>query len=197
MADHKYKQPKYDYDSPEWYTAITRLAMQGATDSEIPYLLSEEIGIQLTPEMFLLMIEGNYDGWTEEENKIRSEKLSYVLSRSRNKINSIVRGRFLKTALGGVITKNVTKRRMQIDGVLTDNEIIQTVEIELPPNMNALTQWMYHHDPEWRKIERRQDDENADNIPEGNNGVDIGAWIAKENEEKKPEEKKPEEGIGV
>ena len=101
---------------------------------------------------------------------------------STTKINSIVRGAYLKAALGGKKIKNktVTTRKLKIDGVYTEDEEIQTTEgeTELPPNMQALSTWLYHHDEEWRKVERRQDEE-SDLHRE--NGIDIDKWM-EENE---------------
>ena len=36
-------------------------------------------------------------------------------------------------------------------GGLTDNKLIETVEAELPPNLNAISTWLFHHDEEWRE----------------------------------------------
>lgn len=174
-------KPKFNYDSDDFYDEIFTLAMQGANNGEIAYLLEDKFGVSLSPDVFSAMVNGNYSGWTEEENERRSARISRNLMRARQRINSIVRGRYLKSALGGIKTKNVTSRRLQIDGQMTDNEVIQTTEIELPPNMQALSTWLYHHDPEWRKVERRQDEE-ANDVPTAKNGVDISSWIEHENE---------------
>lgn len=112
-----------------------------------------------------------------------------VLARGRRKINSIVRGAYLKAALGGKKLKNksTTTRRMRLpDGTLTDEEDIQTTvsEIEQPSNIQALATWLYHHDEEWRKIERKQD-EDTDIPKDIQRGVDIEAWIRKEVEDDK------------
>ena len=186
MADKPNKggrPPKFDYDSMEWYTAITRLAMQGCSDTEIAYGLEDELGVRLSSVAFLNMRNGTYDKWTEEENKRRSEELVYVLEHARNRLNSIVRGRFLKSALGGQKVKNVsvTKRRIQVDGVLTDNEVIQTTESEseTQPDRQALATWLYHHDKEWRRIQRGI--EIGEDIPKAKQGVDITRWIDLEN----------------
>lgn len=177
------RPPKFDYDSIEWYTAITRLAMQGCTDTEIPYGLEDELGVRLSPSVFSDMIHGIYEAWSDEENARRSAELSYVLEHARNRLNSIVRGRFLKSALGGQKVKNIstTKRRIQVDGVLTDDEVIQTTESEseTQPDRQALATWLYHHDKEWRKIQRGE--ETGEDIPQAKKGVDITRWIDLEN----------------
>jgi len=182
------RPPKFDYDSPKWYATITRLAMQGCSDAEIAYGLGDELGegyegLRLSNTAFLNMRNGTYEHWTEEENKRRSEEIVYVLDRARNRLNSIVRGRFLNSALGGrkVVNKTTTYRRMQIDGVLTDNEVIQTTESEseTQPDRAALATWLYHHDKEWRKIQRGE--EGSEDIPKAKEGVDISRWIDLEN----------------
>ena len=94
-----------------------------------------------------------------------------MLVRARMKVNSIVRGAYLKGALGGKKIKSITKRYVQdrclCEGKdkecvqcggtgwvqLTDKAISQETEAELPPNMQALSTWLYHHDEEWRKLE--------------------------------------------
>lgn len=170
--------PKHDYDSPDFLKLIESLAMNGYNDAEIA---SE---LELAREVFGRMKGGNYDGWTEEENARRSELICHVLLRGRTKVTALVRGAFLRTALGRVKTKqkNVTRRRLRVDGQYTDDEEIQTTEgeTEHAPNLQALSTWLYHHDPDWRKVERKQD-EDASNIPTDiSHGIDIDKWIAKE-----------------
>ena len=118
-----------------------------------------------------------------------------MLARARMKVNSIVRGAYLKGALGGKKIKSTTKRYVQdrcmCEGKdkecaqcggtgwvqLTDKAISQETEAELPPNMQALSTWLYHHDEDWRKIERKQD-EDADDIPTDiNHGISVSEWI--------------------
>lgn len=181
---HAGRPPIYDYDSMEWYTAITRLAMQGCTNEEIAYGLEDELHIRISPVTFKAMVNGTYEKWSAEQNEKRSAELGYVLEHARSRLNSIVRGRFLKSALGGEKVTNVstTKRRMQIDGQLTDNEVIQTTESQSTtlPDRQALATWLYHHDPQWRKIQRGEDID-SEEIPEAKEGVDITRWIDLEN----------------
>ena len=168
---------KFEYDSVEFYDDILALAMQGLTDAEIATMLEDKFGEKLDPDTFGCMKNGNYIGWTEEENRIRSERLLRVLARGRNKMNGIVRGAYLKAALGGkkIKSKSVTKRKLRVEGVYTNDEEIQTTESEseMPPNIQALATWLYHHDPDWKKVERRQDEEED----LGNGSVDIRKWI--------------------
>ena len=137
-----------------------------------------KFGVSLSPEVFYCMKNGNYEAWSDDENKRRSARLSKVLARGRRKINSIVRGAYLKAALGGKKIKNktVTTRKLKIDGVYTEDEEIQTTEgeTELPPNMQALSTWLYHHDEEWRKVEKKQED---DKDVSSNGSIDIEKWI--------------------
>ena len=72
-------------------------------------------------------------------------------------------------------SKSVTKRKLRVEGVYTNDEEIQTTESEseMPPNIQALATWLYHHDPDWKKVERRQDED--DDL--GNGSVDIRKWI--------------------
>ena len=146
---------KFDYDSDDFYDEILALSMQGLTDAEIADALDDKFGVSLSPEMFSCMKNGNYEAWSDEENERRSARLSKVLARGRRKINSIVRGAYLKAALGGKKIKNktVTTRKLKID---------------------ALSTWLYHHDEEWRKVEKKQED---DEDVSSNGSIDIEKWI--------------------
>ena len=99
---------KFDYDSDDFYDEILALSMQGLTDAEIADALDDKFGVSLSPEVFNCMKNGNYDKWSDEENERRSARLAKVLARGRRKINSIVRGAYLKAALGGKKIKNKT-----------------------------------------------------------------------------------------
>ena len=57
---------------------------------------------------------------------------------------------------------------------LTDKAVVQESEIELPPNMQAIATLLYHHDPTWRKMEKKQDDEDT---LYSENGIDIDKWM--------------------
>lgn len=129
------------------------------------------------------MKNGNYEAWSEKENKRRGDRLSKVLAHGRRKINSIVRGAYLKAALGGKKLKNksTTTRHLRLpDGTLSDTEEIQVTdqEIEQAPNMQALSTWLYHHDEEWKKTERNQDNEDSIPTPQQiEHGINIESWI--------------------
>ncbi len=175
-------KPKYDYDSEEFYQDIFGFAMQGFNDAEIADALD------LDPEAFNTMKNGKYIGWSKEDNERRSDRMLKVLARGRRKVNAIVRGRYLKAALGGIKTKNVTTvRRPLYDGAgkqLGDQVVqVSESEFESSPNVQALSTWLYHHDPEWRKVQKGMDVETEDVPTDIDRGVDIDAWIRKETEE--------------
>ena len=94
-------------------------------------------------------------------------------------ITAAVRAKFLAVALGGIKTKSTVVRKLKdLDGNLTGEEELQVSESELAPNLQAMSVWLYHHDEEWRRVERRQDE---DNTLERENGIDIDKWM-EENE---------------
>lgn len=179
------RRPKFDYDSDDFYDEILALSMQGFCDAEIADALEDKFGESLSPDVFGSMKNGNYANWTEEENERRSQRLNRVLARGRRKINAIVRGRYLKAALGGIKTKSrqTVSRHMIIDGKVTDDETIQTSEgeVELPPNIQALATWLYHHDPEWRRVQKGLDEETSEENVNGS--VPIDRWINDNTEE--------------
>lgn len=160
------RPPKFDYDSDDFYDEILALAMQGLTDAEIADALGDRFGQSLDPETFNCMKNGNYINWSDEENERRSARLIKVLARGRRKTTSLVRGAYLKGALGGkkVKSKTVVTRKLRVDGIYTDDLEIQTseTETEMPYNMQALATWLYHHDPEWRKRSMKKDVEEAE-----------------------------------
>lgn len=178
---------KFDYDSDDFYDEILALSMQGLTDAEIADALGEKFAQSLTPEVFSTMKNGCYANWSEEENERRSDRLNKVLARGRRKTTSVVRGAYLKAALGGkkVKTRTVVTRRLRVDGMYTDDEEIQTseTETEMPYNVQALATWLYHHDPEWRKVQRKQDTDASEIPVDVKKGVSIDAWIKREVEQ--------------
>lgn len=159
---------KFDYDSDDFYDEILALAMQGLTDAEIADALEDRFGQSLDPETFNCMKNGNYISWNEEENARRSERLLKALARGRRKINSLVRGAYLKGAIGGkkVKSKTVVRRKLKIDGAYTEDEEIQTseTETEMPYNMQALATWLFNHDEEWRRRSSKKVEETANDI---------------------------------
>lgn len=180
----------FDYDSEAFYEAIFTNAIKGLNDYEIAYELGEQFNTTLDPETFSCMKNGNYVGWDKEENSRRSERILKELARGRHRINAIVRGAYLKAALGGKKTKNknvIYRHIYNEQGEEIDKQPVQTTvsEIELAPNIQALSVWLYQHDPEWRKVQRGRDTEASDIPADIEHGVDIDAWIKKETEVEK------------
>lgn len=166
---------RHDYDSEEFYQEVYGYAFQGAKDEEIADFL------EISPQHFNKMKNGTYEGWADADKVARSEKLKEVLERARRKVNFVVRGRYLKAALGGIKIKSKTtiRKKLRIDGHYTDDEEIQTTEneSETSPNVAALATWLYHHDKEWRSIQRGEEN---NNVQRSEIGIDIERWIAKE-----------------
>ena len=189
------KLPQFDYDSQEFYDAIEKLAKNGANDAEIAAGLKHLIGVSLSPQNFNSIKGGKYAFWTDEENARRGRRMQEILANARLDTNRLVKSVYLSTALGKNVTKTTTtvRKRLRINGELTDNEEIQTTEVVngISPNLSALQTWLYHHDPEWRKITKGEDYETGDGVPTGDQvkkGVDISAWINKEMDASKEEE---------
>jgi hypothetical protein len=181
-------KPKFDYEGEVFYEQIVIFAMQGQTDDELAYSLGKKFGVDLSPGTFSAMKNGKYNNWTEEENKKRSEKIVECLVRGRKSINAVVRGRFLKAALGGIVVKGktTTTRHMVVNGERTEDQIVETreTEQETPPNIQALSTWLYHFDDQWRYIQKGKKDEEDKGIPyDPKKGVSITKWIQKEIEE--------------
>ena len=132
---------KFDYDSDDFYDEIIGIAMQGLTDAEIVDSLADKLGVSLSPEAFSSMKNGCYVNWTETENQRRSARFIKVLARGRRKITSIVRGAYLKGALGGkkIKSKTVLRRQLRIGGDYTEDEEIQTSETgsEMPVDVGG------------------------------------------------------------
>lgn len=185
-------KPKHDYDSPDFYKLIEQLAVNGYTDKEIANELN------LSADVFGAMKNGNYWGWNENENKCRGDEICRVLTHGRTKIIALLRGAYIKGAFGGKKVKSsivkyvqdkcscmgADKKCMDCGGTgwvtLTNKAVVQESETELPPNMQAISTLLYHHDPEWRKVERKLDEEASDIPADIEKGVDIGKWIEKE-----------------
>lgn len=127
------RKPKFDYKGEEFLSKVKEYALKGFTDKEIA------ISLGLAPQTFC-----------DKKGKIK--ELYEVLSRARVTLNAAVRAKFLSLAMGGVKTKTVTTSKLKLtDGTLTNDEVLQTVEAELPPNLNAQSTWLFHHDEEWRQ----------------------------------------------
>ena len=152
------RKPKFDYTSEDFLSLVESYAKKGFTDKEIAHVIG------LCPQTFC-------------EKKNEYPEFSEVLSRARCAINSLVRAKFLAMALGGVKTKSTTIRKLRDkEGDLTGEEEVQITEGELAPNLSAQMTWLYHYDEDWRKIERKQDEE-ADIPTDINHGISIDSWI--------------------
>ena len=152
------RKPKFDYTSEEFLSLVESYAKKGFTDREIAFALG------LAPQTFC-------------EKKNEHSELCEVLARGRATITAAVRAKFLAVALGGIKTKSTVVRKLKDqDGNLTGEEELQVSESELAPNLQAMSVWLYHHDDEWRKVERRQD-EDADIPKDINHGISIDSWI--------------------
>lgn len=158
-SKHTGRKPKFDYTSEEFLSTVESYAKKGFTDKEIAF------AIGLSPQKFC-------------EKKNKNSKLCEVLARGRATITAAVRAKFLALALGGIKTKSTTKRKLKDEkGIFTGEEEIQSIECELAPSLQAMSLWLYHYDEEWKKIERKQD-EDADDIPKDvEKGIDIDKWI--------------------
>lgn len=152
------RKPKYDYTSEDFLSLVESYAKKGFTDKEIAY------AIGLLPHTFC-------------ERKTKHKELSEALARGRATINATVRAKFLAMALGGIKTKSTVVRKIRdIEGNLTGEEELQVSESELAPSLQAMSVWLYHHDEEWRKVERKQD-EDADIPTDIEHGINIDSWI--------------------
>lgn len=157
-SKHTGRKPKFDYKSEEVLSQVETYAKKGFTDREIAFALG------LAPQTFC-------------EKKNEHSELCEVLARGRATITAAVRAKFLAVALGGIKTKSTVVRKLKDqDGNLTGEEELQVSESELAPNLQAMSVWLYHHDDEWRKVERRQD-EDADIPKDINHGISIDSWI--------------------
>lgn len=192
-------KPKFNYDGEDFYKEIYALAMQGLNDGEIAYNLGDSLGVAedengvpyetdakgLSPTTFAEMKAGKYDCWTKEENERRSKRINDELAHGRAKTLGIVRGRYLKAALGGIKIKSSVKRKRYniVNGIKDeDNMVMEESESvsETAPNMQALANFLYHHDPQFRNIQKGIED--GDLLIKVKNGISIGAWLEKENE---------------
>lgn len=166
------RPPKHDYDDDEFYDQVFYWAFNGANNSEIASMMD------LNADVFGCMVNGNYNKWNEEQNERRSKRLARVLASAREKINMKVRGKYLQAALGGIKVKSKTTRYIKGEEDTT-MEVVQETETELAPNMQALSTWLYHHDPDFRKVQRGYEPSESTAAHAGNieQGVNIASWI--------------------
>lgn len=176
---------KYDYDSDDFYSQLEGYAQRGFTDGEVADAML------INYSTFSHMKNGTYKPWTDEENTRRSERIKDTLIKARRKTNALLRATYLQMALGTKKVTSTTKRwvedRCECGGadrscpycggtgrvVSTERAIIQETEAQLAPNMQAITTWLYQHDPEWTKTTK----EGAVEETETAKGFNIERWI--------------------
>lgn len=145
----KTRPPKFDYLSDEFLLEIETMAAKGYTDKDIALGLVVKFGDAITPQYFKDLKNGKDENGDETEVSV---EISAALTRGRATINLAVRSTYLKIALGGLKTKSITKRKIiNSEGEVIDSDVMQETEIELPPNLNALSTWLFNHDQEWRE----------------------------------------------
>lgn len=114
----------------------------------------DEIPNGLDPTVFSDMKNGRYVNWTKQENKLRSMLINQVLQRARGQLRLVYKGVYDNVALGKIKTKTTTtqeRNSVTRDGVHFAETITTTTTQEMPPNLQALTMWRWHHDPEFKK----------------------------------------------
>lgn len=108
----------------------------------------------LAYETFSRMKNGKYDGWTEQENALRSMLICQVLERARSKLCLVYKGVYDKLALGKWKTKSkttTTSSKVNKEGERYEETVTTETEQDLAPNLQALTMWRFHHDKEFRE----------------------------------------------
>lgn len=167
---------KHNYNGEDFYKLIESLARIGFTDKEI----AERLNID--SKTFSKMKNGHCHFWTQDQNRTRSERIMAALSKGRLEIVAIIRAAYLKAALGGKMLKSVVKEYIQsldTDGNQVGERVLHSMterETELPPNMKALSKWLYHFDADWRNSENERKSHSAKMHHVDNQQVDH--WIA-------------------
>ena len=134
---------------------VMQQIMDGTITSEEAELEdSTSVPDSLSIETFSRMKNGNYDGWNEQENKLRSMLICQVLERARSKLCLVYKGVYDKMALGKWKTKTTTKTtssRGNKEGERYEETVTTETTQDLAPNLQALTMWRFHHDKEFRE----------------------------------------------
>jgi len=145
----KTKSFNFDYDGEEFYQAIEQFAAQGFTDKAIAYELAKKFDSSLAEGTFHNLKTQKKNGKLTD----RAARICEALARGREKINQAARATYLQMALGQRKVKTTTNQRFRMkDGTLTEDELVSTTETELPPNMQALSTWLFNHDAEWKQM---------------------------------------------
>lgn len=169
---------RYDYNGDDFYDEVFALAFNGANNKEIAFAMG------LDDKVFSRMCNGKHNKWNAEQNEKYGTRLRNVMGRARAKNTFMVKAKYLEEALGGKKRLvHEVHNRMRVDGQYTDDEIIQSTYAVSTPNMQALATWLYHNDPEYRKIQRGRDIDASDpnSVPQDiERGIDITSWIDQE-----------------
>ena len=166
---------KHNYNGEDFYKLIESLARIGFTDKEI----AERLNID--SKTFSKMKNGHCHFWTQEQNRTRSERIVAALSKGRTEIVALMRVAYLRVALGGKMLKSVVKEyivSVDTDGNPTGGRVLHGMterETELPPNMKALSKWLYHFDADWRNSENERKSHRAKMLYGDNQDVDT--WL--------------------
>ena len=143
------RKAAYNYTDKDFLRTLRLYAEQGLSDSEIA---SE---LDITPECF-------------SRRKARHPEMVDALRMGRVRINAMLKNRFLQLALGGIVLKVYKERIVRRD------EIVVTTERESLPSLQAICNWLYHHDEDWRKVERKKSSK-KDETSGGSD--DLSGWI--------------------
>lgn len=114
----------------------------------------DEIPNSLDATVFSDMKNGRYANWSEQENKLRSMLINQVLQHARGQLRIVYKNVYNKVALGKIkTTTKTTQERNTVtkDGTPFTEKTTTTTTQEMPPNLQALTMWRWHHDPEFKK----------------------------------------------
>ena len=165
---YKTNTPKFDYESEDFLNEIEELARKGLADNIICKALVKKYGKTLNPTWFN-ELKNEKDNITGELTS-RASKITEALARGREDIVQSLRSTYLRSALGKIKTKDIVRyyaetkcsclgRDMECEKcggtgkiVSRDKAVIQEVEREIPPNMQAGNTLLFNYDPEWRKM---------------------------------------------
>lgn len=157
----KTRPKKYNYESKKFLELITSLAVKGWSDKDIA------LDLNLCPQHFN-ELKNEKDKNTGELTP-QAKGISEALARARAKLNLIARDVYFKTAIGQKKVKEIKKAyaswKCECGGVnkkcpicggkgriySDDVAIVEEIERELPPNNQALSVWLFNHDPEWKQ----------------------------------------------
>lgn len=170
------RKPKYDYTSESFLSMIADYAKRTCTDTEI----AQNIGLSVSEFC---------------KKKTEFPQIAQTLSHARSGINTVVRGTFLKTALGGRLIKTYSYVQKRCEcrgndpkcpicdgtGWITPEQHRVVTETEQAPNPMVQIRWLMNYDTDFRKRTKGEaDDELPQNIQKG---VDIKDWLKKELED--------------